>query len=109
MLTCNRCNKMVPDGQLACACFIAHAEEEKVRLALKRFFNREVIMFLRDGHIYPESKNTRSICGVSDIKHYNDKKTTTIKPIDLLSGELEENLKCESCRKLMGLATDTKQ
>jgi hypothetical protein len=99
-LICTRCHKSVPDGQLACDCFVLHAQTEKAELAVKRFKAIEALLFLRDGHIFPDRKHATSICGTATIKTYNDKKTSNLTP----SVVDTEKISCGKCKELIGHA-----
>ena len=101
MLICKRCNKSVPDELLACDCFVLRAEEEKLRLALKRFKDDQVLMYLRGGHIYPSRKHVNSICLDSHIKAEDGARTHKITARDLrLNTSIADDVECEKCKKL---------
>ncbi len=50
-MTCPRCQKPVPPGQLVCLCFQRSADEEAERLALQRFVAGMPLYMSETGHL----------------------------------------------------------
>jgi hypothetical protein len=102
-MICPRCKKIVPEAQLACTCFIRRAEVEKRTLAIQRFTNGEIILFVRDGHIFPERSKSLSLCGTASINAANQDRTEQLSLEILDRSKVEplpkplKQIKCDAC------------
>jgi hypothetical protein len=98
-MTCPCCNKPVAPGQLVCACFIQHAENETRELALRRFASDEQPLLLvlpqhaKDAHLAIKRRNAWTLCRrfrCTDLKAI---------PIDRAQLAATKQMICEQCKQ----------
>ena len=91
-MTCARCHRYVPADRIACDCYVLRADREQRSLALSRFLAGEAPLFLRSGHVYPDRRQCKAMCGQAKIGR-------TTGSVQALRADEIGDIGCEECRK----------